>query len=193
MNLLFEKKNRQLFLLVFLLFSTIPLFSQSVSFEAKTSPDVDFIFNSVQDYETGIVKMNAVTLNVSVSGTNWDMYVGAETTNAGLWDVESTYSSNGSTPTVDIVELRFRNASNTSQQNGYFSLKDIASPTYIIGSPSAPDPSINCPDTGTNTPGDYLSEPSCYEFKVDMRINPDYSMQAGLYTLNIKYVIVEDL
>ncbi|MFO8054613.1 MAG: hypothetical protein R6U19_05550 [Bacteroidales bacterium] len=193
MIFLFKKKYHYLSALLFLLCIHGSLFPQSVSFEAKTTPDLDFVFNTVQDYQTGIVKMNAVSLNVSVSGTNWDMYVGSETTNAGFWDVVSTYSYSGSAPTADIIELRFRNANNTSQQNGFFSLTDIASPTYIIGSPSAPDPSIYCPNTGTNTAGDYLTEPSCYEFNVDIRINPDYSFQAGLYTLTIKYVIIEDL
>jgi hypothetical protein len=137
--------------------------------------------------------MAAVTLNINVTGTNWDLYVGAETTNTGYWDVASTYSSNGLTPTIDLVELRFRNLNNTSQQSGYFDLTDISSPTYVIGSAAAPDPSVSCPGTGTNEPGDYLSNPACYQFKVDLRINPDFSFQAGLYTLTIKYVIVEDL
>ncbi len=167
--------------------------AQTLSFEAKTSPSVDFIFNSVQDYENGLVQMSAITLNINVTGTNWDLYVGAETTNPGLWNVTSTYSGTGQIPTIDLVELRFRNVSNTSQVNGFFNLTDISTPTYIIGSAAAPDPSVSCPGTGTNQPGSYLSDPSCYEFDVDIRINPDFSYQAGLYTLTIKYVIVEDL
>lgn len=178
---------------VFMLLWTTGLGAQTVSFAAKTSPSVDFTFNSVQDYKSGLVSMNAVTLNVDVTGTNWDLYVGAETSNPGYWDVSSTYSTTGNVPTIDLVELRFRNLNNTSQVNGYFNLTDISSPTYIIGSSAGSDPSVNCPATGTNTPGDYLNDPGCYQFKVDMRINPDFSFQAGLYTLTIKYVIIEDL
>ncbi len=170
-----------------------PLYGQSVSFALKTSPNLEFIFNTVDKYETGIIRANAVTLNIEAVGTQWDLYVGTTTTTPGKWDVVSTYASTGTLPTVDMVELQFRNASNTSQVSGFFSLTDISTPTYIIGSAVNPDPATNCPNNGTNTAGSYIGSPQCYKFNVDMRIKPGLSFRPGLYTLRVDYVIIQDL
>lgn len=164
-------------------------YSQSVNFRAKTSPSISFDFNTIQKYKTGITQYGVVELNIEANATQWDLYVGAN----GSWNTVSTYSTTGVTPPVDLVELRFRNTSNTQNVSGFFNLQDISTPTYVIGSSAAPDISVSCPNTGTNTSGDYLSSPNCYSFDVDMRINPDFSYQAGQYTLEIKYVIIQDL
>lgn len=165
---------------------------QSVSFEAFTNPDVDFVFNTVQKYQTGLVAMNAITLRITATGANWDLYVGAETDIAGTWDVVTTYSPSGELPGVELLEIRFRNTANTSQELSFFEMTDISTPTYIIGSPIS-DAAINCPDTGTNTPGSFLTNPECYQFNVDLRVIPGFTLRPGLYQLNIRYNIVVDL
>jgi hypothetical protein len=52
---------------------------------------------------------------------------------------------------------------------------------------------VACPAGGTNSPGDYLTTPSCYKFNVDLKIVPGLTYQSGLYDLRVDYVIVEDL
>jgi len=89
--------------------------SQSVSFALKTSPNVNFTFNSVEDYQTGLLIANISTLNIEATGTQWDLYVGATTMVSGFWDIVSTYSTWGNDPTVNMVQLQFRNTNNTSQ------------------------------------------------------------------------------
>ena len=181
------------FSLVFL--SIFQTYGQSVSFELKTSPNINFDFNTINKYIHGIIAYNICELNVKVDGVQWDMYVGAETTTAGQWDVVSEYSSTGDIPPIDIVQIRINNSSRTSLIPDFFVLKDITSPSYLIGSPSAPDPAISCPDQGTNQPGDYNSSPGCYKFRVDLKITPglDPIYRAGLYSLEIHYMLVEDL
>jgi len=166
--------------------------AQSLSFEVVTNPDVEFVFNTIQKYQTGLLAMNAITLRITAIGVNWDLYVGAETDISGKWDVVSTYGVNGYDPDVVLLKVRFRNTANTSQEATFFELKDISTPVYIIGS-TVSDPAVNCPDTGTNTPGSYLSQPQCYQFNVDLQITPGFTHRPGLYKLNIKYVIAEDL
>ena len=169
------------------------LSAQSLSFALKTSPNVSFSFTTVQQYQSGKTIMDAVSLNIQSSGTRWDLYVGATTTVAGQWDVVSLYSpSYGIIPTVDILKLQFRNLSSTSLVSGFFSLTDVTAPVYIIGT-SLSDLPVSCPATGTNTAGSYLVNPNCYQFKVDMKITPGFSLRPGLYSLRVDYYLVQDL
>lgn len=168
--------------------------AQSVSFGiTASSSNISFDFNTVQKYETGIVFYNAYELLVDVSGTQWDLYVGTTTTNAGYLDVVSTYSSTGANPPVSIIQMQARNANNTSLMTGFFPLTDIATPTYLIGTSSAPDIGISCPNSGTNTPGNYLSNPSCYKFNIDLKLKPGMGYKSGLYTTRIDYILIQDL
>ena len=81
--------------LIFITIGTARIQAQSVSFALATSPNITFDFNTIQKYEAGITIMNACTLNIEAVGTQWDLYVGATTTNIGFWDVTSTDGSNG--------------------------------------------------------------------------------------------------
>jgi len=182
-----------LFAIIIFALSVTNVHAQSVSFALTTSPNITFDFNTIQKYQNGITIMNACTLNIEAVGTQWDLYVGATTTNVGFWDVTTTYGSNGALPTIGIMKLQFRNASATSLMSGFFALQDRSNPTYIIGTSSAPDAAITCPNLGTNTAGTYLTNPSCYKFNIDLRIVPGFSLRPGLYTIRIDYIIVQDL
>jgi len=169
--------------------------AQSVALASKTSPTVEFTFNTISKYVNGITLPNALTLNIDADLTQWDLYVGATTVSAGEWDITTQYSNNGTDPAVELMEIRLRNFNNTSLTSGFFPLTDIATPTYIVGSASA-DSTVNCtdiPPTGTNVAGDYLTDPECYKFNVDLRIVPGLTHRAGLYTLRIDFMLVPDL
>jgi len=188
-----KKKLNYLLLLIAVLGCIMPLKAQSVSFALKTSPAIHLDFNTVQKYVSGITVMNVCELNIEAVGTQWDLYVGATTTVPGQWDVTSVYSAGGSIPPINIMELQFRNASGTALVPGFFPIQDILAPTYIIGSPVAPDPAVACPAVGTNQAGSYLTSPSCYKFNVDMRVTPGFGLQAGAYSLRVDYILVQDL
>lgn len=173
--------------------------AQMVNIDLATSPTADFTFDNIFKLNYGIVLPNAITLNVEAVGTQWDLYVGTVTTIAGMWDNASYYTStgNGSIP-VGILQMRVHNLSNTPQISGYVPLQDIAVSTLdIIGDHLvAPDPAVNCSDlinTGTNTAGSYTVDPQCYQFKVDLKLTPGFTYRPGLYTLQIEFIIAEDL
>lgn len=170
---------------------------QSGGFDLKTSPNVDFVFNTLEKYENGIVLPHVLELKVTVTGAEWDLYMGTTTTTAGSWNVTSTYSNVGiSPPPVSILQARVYNMSNTQQTGGsFFPLTDVATPVYLIGS-TANDATVNCGDavpTGTNTAGDYITSPACYKFNVDLKIDPGFSYRPGLYTARVDFYIIEDL
>lgn len=165
---------------------------QALSFEMVQDHEVTFVFNTIEKYQNGLVAMNAITLRIIAEDVNWDLYVGAETLDPGLWDVIGVYGTVGQEPGIELLEARFRNSASTSLVEGFFELTDITTPTYIIGSPGIDVP-VACPGQGTNTPGSYLSEPQCYQFNVDLRIVPGFDYRPGLYRLLLNFVISEDL
>lgn len=171
-------------------------FAQTVALANKTSPNVEFTFNTINEYVNGITLSNVLTLNIDASLTQWDLYVGATSASAGEWDATTHYSNLGAPPDVGLMQVRFRNASNTSLVSGFFPLTDIAAPTHIIGDYLSPDLPISCDDVspaGTNMAGDYLSRPECYKFNVDLRITPGLTYRAGLYTMRIDFILAPDL
>ncbi len=181
-----------LFISITILFSSNINGQETVGFELKTQSSIIFDFNTVQEYISGIKYMNAMTLNIN-STQRFDIYVGATTTTAGLWDVTSSYSSGGDQPPTSILQIQFRNANSTSKVSGFFPLQDILSPTYIIGSDIKPDIEILCPANGTNAAGSYLTTPNCYKFNVDLKIVPGLTYKSGLYNLRVDYIIISDL
>jgi hypothetical protein len=171
--------------------------AQSVSFDLKTSPSADFTFNTIEKCVNGIIMPHVLDLNVNVTGSEWDLYVGTTTTGAGTWNVSTTYSTTGiATPPVSILQARIYNPNGTSLTGGgFFALTDIATPTYMIGSISN-NPAVSCSDpspVGTNQPGSYTSDPSCYKFRVDLKLTPGLTYRPGLYTLRVDFILIEDL
>lgn len=165
--------------------------AQNVSFELKVSPSINMVFNTIEKYQTGLVQYNFSQLNIEADVT-WDLYVGARTSVQDEWDEEERYSHSGETPEVSILQLRFRNSSSTSQENDFFPLQDINNPVYIIGS-SAVDIAIPCGAVGSNAPGDYLTEPNCFQFNLDMLIKPGFTYRPGLYKIEVVYTIMANL
>ena len=168
--------------------------AQSGGFELQSTPNVDFIFNTFEKYENGIVIPHVLELNVNVSGAEWDLYMGATTTTAGSWNELSTYSNVGTSPIpVGLLQARVYDQGSTQMTGGaFFPVTDVAAPVYIIGS-NINDPAVSCGTAGANGPGDYLTSPSCYKFNVDLKIDPGFNYRPGLYTLRLDFYIIEDL
>ena len=191
--------NKLAMLALFFIAQHGELFSQSVNVDLASSPNVDFTFNTMSKLTSGIVIPNAISLNIEAVGSQWDLYVGSVTTIAGQWDNSIYYTSSGNNNIpVNILQMRVHNLSNTPQISGYVPLQDVAVSTLdIIGNHlSAPDPAVNCSDfvhVGTNAPGTYTVDPQCYTFKVDLKIVPGIIYRPGVYTLQIEYIIQEDL
>lgn len=165
--------------------------AQNVSFELKVSPSVNLVFNTIEKYQSGQVQYNFSQLNIEADVT-WDLYVGARTSVQNEWDEEQRYSISGETPDVSILQLRLRNSSNTTQENGFFPLRDINDPVYIIGT-SAIDAQIACGNVGSNAAGSYLTEPNCFQFNLDMLIKPGFTYRPGLYKIEVVYTIMANL
>ncbi len=198
--------NRLLKINVRVLLLTLAIFlhghllrAQTVSVDLATPANLEFTFNTINKLINGIVIPNAIVLNVEATGGQWDLYVGSVTTIAGTWDNAQYYTTSGNgAPPVNLLQMRVHNLTGTPQISGYVPMQDIATSTLdIIGNHlSAPDPAVNCGDiipVGTNTPGSYTTDPQCYQFKVDLKMAPGTLYRPGLYTMQIEYIIAEDL
>lgn len=149
------------------------------------------VFNTIEKYQNGLVHQNFSQLNIDADMT-WDLYVGALSSEAGVWDEEHRYSDSGTTPDVSLLQLQVRNANSTSQVSGFFPIQDINNPVYIIGS-SVLDASEPCGAIGSNSAGDYTTEPGCFQFNLDMLIKPGIGYRPGLYKLTVVYTLMENL
>ncbi|HNW99135.1 MAG TPA: hypothetical protein PKK00_12065 [Bacteroidales bacterium] len=169
--------------------------SESLTFELKTNPTVDFVFNTYSSFLSGITKFNVLTLNVLATGVQWDMYVSAQSTSTGYWDNVVFYTSNGedSIPTT-LLQVKVSDANNTPNALTFFPVPDNTAPAYIIGTSNI-DAAVNCAlGNHTNVEGSYITTPSCYKFNVDFRIVPGINnYRSGLYSLNVEFTLIEDL
>ena len=180
-----------LFALMMISLHAPKMLCQDFNFELKTSPSINMIFNTVAKYQSGLVQYNYMQLNVETDRT-WDLYVGTNTSTENEWDEIQSYSTSGITPPSSLVQLRFRNGSSTPNESGFFPLQDNNNPTYLIGT-SALDDEIPCANTGTNAAGSYTTSPGCYQFNLDLLIQPGFSYRPGLYRIEIVFTLMENL
>ncbi len=147
----------------------------------STDPNVEFSFNSIPDYENGIIKPNVTELRVE-STVPWDLYVQAETTN---WAQLQSFSTAGtSTVPSTLLEVRVIDGAGSSALSAFTPLTDTR--LDIVGTVAAGDGIAS---------GSFLTTPSSHFFRVDYRIVPTLTAQyqAGYYGLNVIYTLAEDL
>ena len=182
---------RQLAVILFFSMATLQGFAQTLDLAITKGSDLYFTFNTIRSYTVGGVLGNASEVTVE-STVEWDLYVGAETTVAGFWDLVQSYSDAGSDNIpVSILEVRANTPGLTSQQAAFFQLTDISAPTFLIGS-NANDPNTGT-GIGTNVPGDWLSDPFSHRFRISYKLTPGFDYSPGIYTLTVLFTIAEDL
>ena len=70
-----------------------------------TDPQVDFVFNTIQKYQSGITKYNATKLNVTAT-VPWDLYVQPS---SEYWNQQNLYSASGNATNTlpsEILEIQ---------------------------------------------------------------------------------------
>lgn len=165
--------------------------SQSLDINITRGTDLNFTFNTIRQYNSGIILAGATEITIE-SSSEWDLYVGAQTNTPGQWDLVNAYSSAGSSSVpVSILELRASSPSGTSQQTAFFQLRDNSSPIYLIGS-GANDP-LTVSGVGANAPGDSRNNAFTHRFRIDYKLTPTMGYSAGVYSLTVVYTLAEDL
>lgn len=182
-----------------------------------TSPQVDFTFKTIQEYNNGITRFNATQLEVDAT-LAWDLFVYASTDS---WTQVEAYSTNGNAYLpAEILELQ---SSVTSvapvNVNTFASLLGLTNSTVAAGVPTVATQFlageaglVGATPGSAFAPGTAANNPLTNKFRIDMRLKPgipatfpnstvlltangnnaDYA-QAGYYYLEVVYSLVEDL
>lgn len=191
--LIYLAKNCMLRGFCFILLVTLStsLWSQTLDITITRGTNLNFTFNTIKQYNNGVVLAGATEFTVE-SSVEWDLYVGAQTTTPGQWDLLNAYSSGGTNVVpISILELRATSPGGTSQQTSFFPLQDHSNPVYIIGS-GADDPLTNS-GMGTNAPGDSRNNAFTHRFRIDYKLTPTIAYTPGAYSLTVVFTIAEDL
>lgn len=178
----------------------------SVSFEPNTPVAADMIFDSFGQYEGGITINNVATLRVRVEDQvipdpdcRWflhmEVYNNAMAGTAPAeWETLTSYG-NGTAPlpTLDILDIRVRNACQTSPIDGVFqSFNQDGDIIDIIADLLPLTPAGSCA-SNVNGPGGFQSDFGEYTFTIDIRVRPGYDFSPGIYELAVRFHLEEQL
>lgn len=175
---------------------------------------IDFVFKSINDYKNGIVKRNAVKLEVDATMA-WDLFAYANTDN---WTQTDNYSESGEAVLpAEVLEIQSSNPNQCDPVGGNFntfhSIKGLTNSGVLGG---LPDPSstqfvagmAGMGDGKSYKPGSAKDNSETNQFSLDYRIVPGElsnfpnstlsipgtgSLQSGAYYLEVVYCLVEDL
>ncbi len=181
-----------------------------------TSPQVDFSFKTIQEYQQGITRFNATQLEVDAT-LAWDLFVYAST---NLWTQVEAYSTNGNNGLpAEILQMKssiINGTAATDDLDAFVSLKGLTNSGVVGGAPTV-DTQFLAGMVGTAAgqsaaPGTASSNPATNKFRLDMRLKPGVPAifadstvplttvgnltafaQAGYYYMEVVYSLVEDL
>ena len=147
-----------------------------------TDPQVDFTFSTIQDYQNGIIKFNAVQLEVDAT-VAWDMYVYASTE---LWTQVESFSTNGAgelPPEILMISSSVDNSAIDAAVGVDGTLQSLRGLTNSGMNDGAPDAATQflAGDFGTVEAGDATDafapgtaegNPSTHKFRMDYALYP---------------------
>jgi hypothetical protein len=85
---------------------TVTMDLQPVLQLSMTTPDhIEFVFDDIREYYSGIVKYGATILKVSSSVT-WDLYAAGTSMNGTSWDQQISYSAGANINSVSAIPLQ---------------------------------------------------------------------------------------
>lgn len=170
-------------------------------FLMSTSGNVDFEFNDMREYINGITHSGSTQLRlkvdeIAVGFCKWKLFMYID--NNGFlpnneWEPLNLYSATGIAPELDLIEVKVYNGCGTPLMNGIFQIfagcvqYDILD--IIPDVPrTMPGP---CDGSQINGPGSFLTDYNEYNFNIDYRIKPGYTLKSGAYQIKIHFCLSE--
>lgn len=178
----------------------------AVSIVPNSSENQIVIFDDFTRYNGGVTINSVTRIRVTVEDKtvvdplcSWSLRMFIEN-NSGAgtpideWEELATYGNgNGSNPPISALQIRVRNACSTSPSDNIFrSFNDTSDILDIIEQMLPVTPAGSCTQD-VNGPGSYLTNFDEFNFDIDIRINPGFQYNPGIYNLNIRFRLEENL
>lgn len=185
---------------------TLKAFGQhcdNVQVAIESSPNIDFSFESFGKYLAGITQNGSTKVKVTVSNSighdpdcRWNLVIYVENVTSSAanteWEEVFSNSTSGSTPKIDLLQLRIRNNCNTPLTgNQFFNVPAITgTPIMVISNTGITIPAGSC-TTNVNGPGNATANYNEFVFNIDYRLVPALGLKSGVYQLKVKYLLTE--
>jgi len=199
----------KLFVVIFLLFSKFSnsqIHCGTVEIVPNTSVNAFMVFDDFTKYQGGITMQTVARIRVTVKDKavpdplcSWSLRMFIDN-NSGAgtppteWEELTLYGSGlGQNPLISALEIRVRNTCNTSPSDGVFrTFTDTSDILDIIEQLLPVTPAGSCIDN-VNGSGSYLTNYDEYNFDIDVRFKPNFQYNPGIFKLNIRFRLEENL
>lgn len=164
--------------------------------------NVDFTFDGITKYNAGITQSGSTILRIKVLPNNasckWVLRVYIDNNPSGgtpgsEWESIYSHGLSGSTPVLDLLQIKIYNACNTPISSGIYRNFTNVNGSYLDIINSAALIAAGSCLPNVNSAGTYLTNYTEFSFTIDYRIVPKMIHTPGTYQISLRYCLVEDI
>ena len=177
-----------------------------VSIVPNSSVNQIVVFDDTTKYIGGITINSVTKIRVKVEDKtivdplcSWNLKMFIEN-NSGAgtpideWEEITNYGNGaGRNPTIDLLQVRVRNSCSTSPSDNTFRNFNDANDILDIISDMLPITNAGSCTLNVNGPGSYLTNYDEFNFDIDIRLRPGARFNPGIYNLNIRFRLEENI
>jgi len=174
--------------------------TEGSQFLMSTPGNVDFVFDEMREYVTGITLSGKTMLRLDVrediaGACKWKLIMYIDN-NMHLpdfeWEPLVTYGTTGANPELGLIEVKVYNGCGTPLQSGVYQVFNNIQYDVIEIIPDGPRIiPAPCDGSQVNGPGSYVTDYNEFNFTIDYRIKPGYLLRSGAYQIKIHFCLVE--
>lgn len=177
-----------------------------VQIEPNSSVNAMMTFDSFSKYTGGYTINGVAKIRVRVEDKavidplcSWNLTMivdnnPAAGTPANEWEELNLYGiGSGQNPLVDALEIRVRNSCGTSPIDGIYTTFSNNMDIIDIIAPMLPVTPAGTCAINTNGPGSYMTNYDEFNFTIDIRVKPGYQFNPGIFQLNVKFKLEENI
>ena len=177
-----------------------------VQIEPNSSVNAMMTFDSFSKYTGGYTINGVAKIRVRVEDKavidplcSWNLTMivdnnPAAGTPANEWEELNLYGlGTGQNPFVDALEVRVRNSCGTSPIDGIYTSFSNNMDIIDIIAPMLPVTQAGTCAINTNGPGSYMTNYDEFNFTIDIRVKPGYDFNPGIFQLNVKFKLEENI